>query len=255
MAKPLTDLSVITDIATAPILASPPVIAIDGPAASGKGTIARKLAAHFGFAHLDTGALYRAVGLLCLRSLHDPQDDVQATAAAQKLSANMDILQDPELRSNKAGVAASQVAAISGVRTALLQFQRDFAAGRNKPDTLHGPGAVFGAVLDGRDIGTVICPKAPVKLFITAALEVRTARRVRELELLGHKVDPEKILHDMRERDKRDSERAVAPLVAAQDALTIDSTALTAEEVLQTALAYAEPRLLFWLKVNKSHNY
>lgn len=189
-------------------------IAIDGPAASGKGTIARALAARFGFAHLDTGLLYRAVGALG----GDP------VAAARGLTP-ADLARD-DLRTAEAGAAASRVAAIPEVRTALLAFQRDFARmGR-------------GAVLDGRDIGTVICPQAEVKLYVTASDETRAGRRAAELG-----ADPAKILADLRERDARDAARATAPLRAAEDAILLDTTALSIDEAVARAAAVVADRL------------
>ncbi|KEP69899.1 cytidylate kinase [Thioclava dalianensis] len=189
-------------------------VAIDGPAASGKGTISRAVAARFGFAHLDTGVLYRAVGV----KGGDP------IAAARGLSAQ-DLARD-DLRTGEAGQAASKVAAIPEVRAALVQFQRDFAA------------RAEGAVLDGRDIGTVICPDAEVKLFVTASPEVRAHRRW--LELGG---DAGQVLADVRERDDRDMNRADAPLRPAPDAIVIDTSELDAEAAIAAACAAIEARL------------
>ena len=153
--------------------ATPIIIAIDGPSDSGKGTVAKRLAAHFGFAHLDTGMLYRAVGLSVLRADGDPSDANAATTAAQKLDPETMIASDePALRDDAVSVAASKVAAIPGVRQALLQFQKDFCA--------HPPGGAKGAVLDGRDIGTVIAPDAPVKIYVTASIDARAERRFKE---------------------------------------------------------------------------
>lgn len=189
----------------------PFVIAIDGPAASGKGTVARALARHFGFPHLDTGLLYRAVGMRG----GDPVE------AARGLSPG-DLARD-DLRSAAAGQAASRVAAIPDVRAALLEFQHRFAA--QEP----------GAVLDGRDIGTIICPEAPVKLYIVASDEVRAARRAAELG-----ADPGQMLTELRERDHRDSQRATAPLRAAADAVVIDTSELAIDEAIATAIAAVE---------------
>ena len=192
----------------------PFTIAIDGPAASGKGTIARALAARFGFRHLDTGLLYRAVGALG----GDP------VAAARGLTA-ADLARD-DLRSAEAGAAASRVAAIPEVRAALLDFQRDFARQGE------------GAVLDGRDIGTVICPEAEVKLYITASDETRAARRAAELG-----ADPARILAELRERDARDAARDTAPLRAAADAILLDTTTLSIDEAVARAAALVAARL------------
>lgn len=186
-------------------------VAIDGPAAAGKGTISRALAARFGFAHLDTGALYRAVGV----KGGDP------VLAAQTLTA--EDLARPDLRSLAAGQAASRVAVIAEVRAALLEFQRRFAL---KPG---------GAVLDGRDIGTVICPDAPVKLFITASAEIRARRRWVELGAEAGEKPFEAVLAEVIERDERDMSRADAPLKPAQDAITIDTSALSIEEAVARA--------------------
>ena len=202
------------------------VIAVDGPAASGKGTLARRLAARFGLAFLDTGLLYRAVGLRLLRGGHDPADPGAAAAAAAEINAAE--LDDPELRGEAVGNAAGVVAAHPGVRAALIDFQRGFA---RRP-----PGGMAGAVLDGRDVGTVICPDAPYKIFVDASLEARAARRVKELQAAGVKSIPARVLRDMEERDARDRGRAVAPLVPAADAIIMDTTALDADQVFERAV-------------------
>jgi CMP/dCMP kinase len=201
------------------------IIAIDGPAASGKGTLARRLATHFGFAHLDTGKLYRAAALHALASGGDPVDAVVAAAAAKKVRA--EDLGDPRLLEEQVAQAASVVAAIPAVRQALIAFQRDFA---------HHPPAGAGAVLDGRDIGTVICPDAAAKFFVTASLEARARRRFKELREAGGNAIYERVLQDMKNRDARDSERRTAPLVPADDAFVIDTTALDADAVFAVAL-------------------
>ncbi|MDB6176156.1 (d)CMP kinase [Paracoccus sp. Z330] len=186
----------------------PFVVAIDGPAASGKGTIARAIAAHFGFHHLDTGLLYRATGV----KGGDP------VTAARGLMP--DDLSRPDLRSAEAGQAASRIAAIADVRAALVDFQHRFAA-RNP-----------GAVLDGRDIGTVICPQAQVKLYVVASDEVRAVRRARELNC-----DPADMLVQLQERDRRDSERAAAPMRPADDAVVIDTSDMSIDDAVATAIA------------------
>ena len=201
----------------------PFVVAIDGPAASGKGTLARRLADRFGLAHLDTGRLYRATALLVIEAAADPADPEAAVAAARRVDPGL--LADPRLVGEAVARAASVVAAIPAVRAALLAFQRDFAA-RPAPPTR-------GAVLDGRDIGTVVCPDAAVKLFIDASPEARAARRLRELRGRGAAVIYEDVLQDMKERDARDSLRRVAPLAAAPDATTIDTTGLDADQVFE----------------------
>jgi CMP/dCMP kinase len=209
------------------------IIAIDGPAASGKGTLARRLARHFGLAHLDTGGLYRAVALRALDSGGDPADAAVAEKAAKAVHAGD--LGDPRLREEKVAQAASVVAAIPAVRQALLAFQRDFAH--------HPPGGAAGAVLDGRDIGTVICPEAEAKLFITASPEARAARRVRELREAGETAIYEAVLQDMKDRDARDSQRRAAPLVPADDAFVLDTSALDADAAFAAALAFIGRRL------------
>ncbi len=213
--------------------ASPIVITVDGPAASGKGTIARRLAAHLGFAHLDTGKLYRAVGLAVLRVGGDPADPEAAVPAAQNLPPAA--LEDPELLGDRAAQAASKVAAVGTVRTALLGMQREFAS--------HPPGGARGAVLDGRDTGTVICPDAPIKFFITASTEVRAERRHRELLARGEASIFTKALAEMKERDRRDSTRAVAPLRPAEDAILIDTSGLTTDEAFAAVLSHVAAKL------------
>lgn len=202
-----------------------PVIAIDGPAASGKGTIARSVAAKLEFAHLDTGMLYRAVGLAVLKRNEDPSDPVAAERAAH--SFDMSLLQDPAMRSDAAGSAASKVAAVPSVRQALHAFQRSFA---------DNPPGGHGAVLDGRDIGTVICPDAAVKLFVTASPEVRARRRYLELFSQGSTRSEAEVLADIKARDSRDSSRSVAPLSQAPDAHLLDTSDLDIEAAVARAL-------------------
>ncbi len=211
----------------------PFVVAIDGPAASGKGTLARRLAARFGLAHLDSGKLYRAAAFLALSAGADPADPEAAVAAARRV--DLARLGDPRLSSEAVARAASITAAIPGVRAALLAFQRDFAA--------HPPGSARGAVLDGRDIGTTVCPDAAVKLFVTASTEARAERRLRELRDSGATVIYRDVLQDMTERDARDSGRRVAPLAAAPDAVTIDTTGLEAAQAFELASGIIERAL------------
>ncbi|RDI59462.1 (d)CMP kinase [Microvirga subterranea] len=198
------------------------IIAIDGPAASGKGTLGKRLADHFGFAHLDTGLLYRAVA----RVLLDRDVALTDRDAAARVAQELDVthLDDERLRGAQMGEAASVISAYQPVRDALLAFQRQFA------------GQPPGAVLDGRDIGTVVCPHADVKLFITASAEERARRRHRELLSRGETTDYEIILNDIRRRDERDMTRSNAPLKAADDALTLDTTHLDADQAFQAAL-------------------
>ncbi|NJO67442.1 MAG: (d)CMP kinase [Rhodospirillales bacterium] len=207
---------------------APKVIAIDGPAGAGKGTLARRLADHFGFAHLDTGLLYRAVGVKLLQAGEEPTDVKAASIASRSLTAAE--LSGEALRTDAAAVAASKVAAIPAVREALLTFQRDFAS---RP-----PGDAVGAVLDGRDIGTVVCPDAPIKLFVTAEIEIRAKRRVKELRERGLKAIEKQVLSDMQSRDKRDSQRLSAPMEPASDAFVIDTGGLDPESVFALAIAY-----------------
>jgi cytidylate kinase len=208
----------------------PFVVAIDGPAASGKGTLARRLAERFGLAHLDTGRLYRATAFLALDAGSDPADPAAALAAARRVDPT--VLADKRLLAEKVAGAASVVAAIPEVRAALLTFQREFAA--NPPPPTRGA-VPKGAILDGRDIGTVVCPDAAVKLFVTASPEARAERRVRELRGRGAAAIYGNVLQDMKERDARDSSRRAAPLAAAPDAETIDTTRLDADQVFEQA--------------------
>ncbi|MEJ1157382.1 (d)CMP kinase [Prosthecomicrobium sp. N25] len=206
----------------------PFVIAIDGPAAAGKGTLAERLAAHYGLAYLDTGLLYRAIGRLMADRGFDLDDPVIAGQIAEALDP--EDLTHPGLRGREAGEFASRVAVHPSVRSALVAFQRGFA------------GRAPGAVLDGRDIGTVICPDADVKIFVTASPEVRARRRTDELAAKGRDVDYERILAEVRERDARDSGRATAPLKAADDAVILDTSALDREGAFRAAVAIVDAR-------------
>jgi cytidylate kinase len=208
------------------------VIAVDGPAASGKGTIATGLGRDFGLPVLDTGLLYRAVGVLTGQLGNSLDDHEAATAVAMTLAA--DQLDDPALRSREAGEAASRVAVHAPVRAALLEFQRAFAA---------QPG---GAVLDGRDIGTVICPQAPAKLFVTAAPEVRAERRWRQLVDQGEAAALEDVLGDIRVRDARDAGRDAAPLARAADAVLLDTSEMTIEQAADAARRIVEAARARW---------
>lgn len=201
---------------------TPFVIAVDGPAASGKGTIAGRLGAHYGLPVLDTGLLYRAVGVLSA----DP-DDARASAAAAKALAAAK-LEDPVLRTRAAGELASRAGVHPEVRAALLAFQRDFA------------GQPGGAVLDGRDIGTVICPDAPAKLFVTATPEVRAGRRWRQLTGQGEVVSLDDVLTDIRRRDARDGGRAAAPLTQAADAVLLDTSEMDIDRAFDAARRIVE---------------
>jgi cytidylate kinase len=198
------------------------VIAIDGPAAAGKGTLARRLATVLGLPYLDTGLLYRAVGRLVLEAGGDPADPVAAEAAARALAPTD--LNRPDPRGPEADAASAKVAAIPSMRAALLAFQRGFGAAR-------------GAVLDGRDIGTVIFPDAPAKLFVTASLEARARRRWLELQSRGVETSLASVQDDMRRRDALDVARGVAPLRPADDAVVLDTTELDADQAFAAALA------------------
>lgn len=199
------------------------IIAVDGPAAAGKGTIARALAAHFGYHFLDTGTLYRRVGLAVLKSGGD-------TSRAPEIAKNLETFEfaDAQLRTEDVSAMASVVAVIPEVRAALLAFQREFAA--------RSPGSV----LDGRDIGTVVCPEAQVKLYVTASPEVRARRRYEELKSLGKTVSLAATRDDIRIRDERDSNRAVAPLLPATDAKIIDTSDMTIEAAIAECIRLVE---------------
>lgn len=209
------------------------IIALDGPSAAGKGTLARRLAAHYRLAHLDTGSLYRAVGGRVLREGGDPADVARAVAAAAALSEADRAAAD--LRTEAVGQAASRVAAIPEVRAKLLDFQRNFAH--------HPPGGRAGAILDGRDIGTVICPDAEVKLFLTANFEARAERRFRELQAAGAAPIKRAVLEEMTLRDRRDSERQSAPLKPAADAFVLDTSDLDADAVFAAAVEHISERM------------
>jgi CMP/dCMP kinase len=202
------------------------IIAIDGPAASGKGTLGKRLAAHYGLRHLDTGLLYRAVAQAVLDSGHSLDDVARAVAAAQTLDLTR--FDETALKSHAAGEAASVVSAIPEVRAALLRLQQDFAA------------APPGAVLDGRDIGTIICPFAHAKIFVTASPEVRAKRRAIEMNRLGQIASEAAILADIQRRDERDSKRAIAPLKPATDAHILDTSNLDIDAVLRHAIAIVD---------------
>jgi cytidylate kinase len=202
------------------------IIAIDGPAASGKGTLGKRLAAHYGLPHLDTGLIYRAVGKALLDAGHAPEDRAAAIAAAQALDPSR--FDEIALKSDIVGNAASVVAVVPEVRAALLSFQRAFAA--QKP----------GAVLDGRDIGTVIAPEAEVKIFVTASAQERARRRFRELQGRGESPDQAAILRDILQRDERDTSRTVAPFRAAADAHLLDTTHLDIDAAIRAAVDIVE---------------
>jgi cytidylate kinase len=209
------------------------VIAVDGTAASGKGTIAGRLAAHYGLPHLDTGLLYRAVGQAVCNARGDLDDEAVAAEAANKL--DLSTLHDPTLQSGEAGEAASRVAAHPQVRAALLKLQQDFA---------HQPG---GAVLDGRDIATVIAPDAPAKLYVDAALKTRAHRRWLQTSAKGDPRTLEDMIEDLRRRDARDSGRSTAPLVKSRDSVLLDTTEMSISQAFDEALRIVEQARRLWL--------
>jgi cytidylate kinase len=203
------------------------IVAVDGPAASGKGTIAKALARHYGLPHMDTGLLYRAVALNLLRRDGDPESEFAALRACD--FSQIDFA-DPELKSEAAGGIASRISVYPLVRQALVERQRDFA------------GREGGAVLDGRDIGTVIAPDAGVKLFVTARPEVRARRRYEELKRMGLSVHFEDVLADIQARDERDRNRTSAPLTRAEDAILLDTSEMDAEQAIAEAIAAVEAK-------------
>jgi cytidylate kinase len=205
-----------------------PVIAVDGPAASGKGTIARAIARELGLPHMDTGLLYRAVALTLWRWGGDPSSEFEALRACNEFGVDPE---DPELRSEPVSKIASSISAYPSVRAALLERQQEFA------------GQPGGAVLDGRDIGTVIAPAADVKLFVTASAEVRAERRLRELLERGMKAHYDDVLADIRSRDERDSNRDVAPLKQAPDAIVLDTSELDIDQAITQALRLVRERV------------
>ena len=211
----------------------PVIIAVDGTAASGKGTLARRLAQHFHFAHLDSGSLYRLVALNLLRSNQLPGDEPGAAAAASAVNP-ADALHS-NLRTDEIAEAASIVAAFPRVRAALFDYQRTFAA--------NPPNAAKGAVIDGRDIGTVVCPHADAKLFVDAQPQARAHRRWLELEEAGSVVSEAAVLADIRARDERDRSRKIAPLRPASDAILLDTTELDIDAAFAVALAFVEPKV------------
>lgn len=214
----------------------PLIIAIDGPAVSGKGTLAKALANALGFACLDTGATYRVAARMLLDSGGDPADECAAVAAAQEAASTMEIrwFHDPAIRSEAVSRATSKISVFPGVRAALTDWQRRFAA--------DPPGDAPGVVLDGRDIGTVVCPWADLKFYVTASPEIRARRLIQKLQLPDDKVTYDAVLADLRERDLRDSTRKDAPLRAAEDAISIDTSDLSAQGVLEVVLGHFRQR-------------
>jgi cytidylate kinase len=209
------------------------VIAVDGTAASGKGTLAKKLAQHFGFAHLDSGALYRLTALAVLEANGDPKNETDALKGAQTIDFNR--AGDPAIRTDIVGKAASHVAAIPAVRQALLDFQRNFLA--------HPPGGSPGAVMDGRDIGTVICPAANAKLYVDARLEVRARRRWAELKAMGIRRTEHDVVTELGTRDEADKNRPISPLKQAPDADLLDTSDLGIDAAFAAALALVSPKV------------
>ena len=209
------------------------VIAVDGTAASGKGTLAKRLAQHFGFAHLDSGALYRLTALAVLEAKGDPQDEADAVRGVQTIDFNL--AGDPRIRTDIVGKADSHVAAIPAVRSALLEFQQNFLA--------HPPGGSPGAVMDGRDIGTVICPAATAKLYVDARPEVRARRRWNELKSMNIRRAEQDVLAELNARDAADKSRPIAPLRQAVDADLLDTSDLGIDAAFAAALALVFPKV------------
>ena len=214
------------------------VIAVDGTAASGKGTLAKKLAAHFGFAHLDSGALYRLAALSVLETGGDPKNEADALRGAQTIDFNR--AGDPKIRTDIVGQAASYVAAIPAVRAALFDFQRNFL--------VHPPGGSPGAVMDGRDIGTIICPGATAKLYVDARPELRANRRWKELKGMGILRDEADLLRELMARDAADKARPVSPLRQAPDAALLDTSDLDIDAAFAAALALVSQKVESALK-------
>ena len=216
---------------------TPPIpspIAIDGPAAAGKGTLARALATHFNFAHLDTGMLYRHVAYLVLQASGNPDNEADSLQAVQKLQPFA--VDEKSLRTNQIAAAAAKVAAQPQLRAKMLDLQRNFAT--------HPPNAKAGAVLEGRDIGTIICPAAPIKLFITAQVEIRAHRRWLELKQADPSLQEAQVLAALQARDKKDFSRPVAPLKQAANALLLDTSNLAIKDVFKAALTLIEQKAL-----------
>jgi cytidylate kinase len=214
------------------------VIAVDGTAASGKGTLAKRLAAHFGFAHLDSGALYRLTAFSVLETKGDPKNKADAVRGAQTMDFNL--AGDPRIRTDIVGQAASHVAAIPAVRAALFDFQKNFLD--------HPPGGSPGAVMDGRDIGTVICPTAAAKLYVDARPEVRARRRWQELKGMGIRRSEADLLGELNARDAADKSRPISPLVQAPDAALLDTSDLGIDAAFAAALALVSPKVESALK-------
>jgi cytidylate kinase len=217
------------------------VIAVDGTAASGKGTLAKKLASHYGFAHMDSGALYRLTALAVLEGGGDPAKEADAIRGAHALDLSR--AGDPSIRTDVVGQAASKVAALAAVRDALKDFQKSFLT--------HPPGGGAGAVMDGRDIGTVICPGAAAKLFVDAAPRVRALRRLLELRKLGIDRDEAGLLAEINARDAADRTRPVSPLRRAEDAFLLDTTDLDIDAAFAAALALVDPKIGAALKASQ----
>ena len=217
------------------------IITVDGPAAAGKGTLSQKLADKYGLAYFDTGMVYRAVGLMMLKQAKDLSDAVAAEEMAAQLTfaTMMDLSKDKDFRSSIGGQAASIVSSYSGVRSQLLDMQRNFA----KNPTFADGTTANGVIYDGRDTGTVICPHADVKFFITASSEVRAKRRYDEFMQKGMDVKYEDVLKDVKARDERDANRQDAPMKPAEDAIILDTSDLSIDEVFQKAVAIIEEKL------------
>lgn len=219
-----------------------PVIAIDGTAASGKGSLSRRLGKALNMAVLDTGKLYRLVGLKCLHNQINPEDEQAVISLALSLQdhLNLNDLNDPDLKSDEAGQMASKTGQYAGVRKALLDFQHHFAL---NPPEIEDYGPAKGSILDGRDIGTVIIPNADCKLYVTASLEIRAQRRYKELHSLNNSVTHGSVFEDMKARDTRDASRSAAPMKPAEDAIVIDTSDMSLDEVYDESFAIVTDKL------------
>jgi len=219
------------------------VIAVDGPSASGKGTLGKMLAERLNYAYLDTGALYRVVGLATLEMGGDPSkiEDVRPALKIVIRNLTQELLSNPEIRKKEVADASSKVAVLPEVRAALLEYQREFAK--------NPPGEVGGAVLDGRDIGTVVCPNADVKFFIDADVEVRAARRFKDMQKFYPNITEEQVLADLKARDDRDRNRKDSPTKAADDAISLDMTAMTPDEGVSSMVSSIKDKMLSDVKV------
>ncbi len=233
-----------TKPSSASALSASQIITVDGTAASGKGTLARRLAQELGFAYLDTGALYRLVALRMIQENHPASDEQAAAGFARDLarSFTLEDMENPAIRTDEVGQMTSKTSLYPSVRSEIIDLQRNYA--KNPPPLPTGAPA-RGAILDGRDIGTVVCPGAPLKLFVTAKTEIRAERRHKELQSKGIPATYEAVLAEMRERDARDAGRETSPMKPAADAVILDTSQMTIQQVLETAMALVKSRTGF----------